>query len=161
MKHIFLYIPLLFPLWGHSQNGLFSGRKSDGISTEFFQGFSGSFSVEARNGRAVIVRRDTSTTGEVSETAIWIANPKECLQGQISNAATRAQALKARLDAIQQEVTRLGIYQKQLSGALETLEKGVLIDAGGVTAGPGPKMEPPPPAEKKPPPKKKKKRKKQ
>lgn len=108
--------------------------------------------VQARDGKAVIVQRDTTATGEVQETSSWVANPRKVLQESLDKTEKRLSAIPQQITRLQAEQKALKQQQRELKKAIADLDAGILIETGipGAKAAPAPEQTPtPPPAKNK------------
>lgn len=102
MKYIFLACSLLF----------------------FSHAFGQKLRIENRDGQAVIVTRDTSSTGETIEKAEWKADPKIVLEKQLAD-------VNQYLIWLDGKITRLQAEQKQKMQERADIEKAIIdLDRG-------------------------------
>lgn len=103
MKYIFLAFSLLFS----------------------FHSFGQKLRVENRSGKAVIVTRDTSATGETLEKAEWKADPKTVLEKQLSEVNQYLQWLEGKISRLQEEQKIKRQEQSDLEKGIIDLERGI------------------------------------
>lgn len=105
--------------------------------------FSQKVGVENRDGKAVIVTRDTTEAGETKETVEWKSNPSNVLTKQLKEVDQYAAWLQMRIDIQTAELKNKLQEKSDLEAALKDLEKGIIIETGipGETT-PAPKSDP-------------------
>ena len=102
-------------------------------------------SVEARDGKAMIVNRDTLATGETTELAEWKINPSQVLAADLTKSERELKRIIARMESDAVRAADLSQRVADLKIAIEQLNRGLLE-----TGIPG-KTTPTPPAKKKAP----------
>lgn len=86
--------------------------------------------IENRDGKAVIVTRDTLPTGETVETVQWKADPTAVLEGQLKDANRLIDWTEQRIQQLQAELKGHQRDKQELEKALDDLSKGIIIDTG-------------------------------
>lgn len=109
--------------------------------------------VEARDGKAVIVRKDTTGT-ETREVAEWKENPRQILSKELEEVEKYLAWLDGKIDRLQDERKGKRQEQRDLQKAIADLDAGLIRETGipgEKTAAPAPEQTPPPkkPAQKK------------
>lgn len=106
--------------------------------------------VEARDGKAVIIRNDT-IGNETQELAEWKENPRQVLATELEEVDKYLLWLDAKIDRLQEERKGKRQLQKDLQKAIDDLDAGILIETGipGAKAAPAPEQTPTPPTAKK------------
>lgn len=102
--------------------------------------------VEARDGKAVIVRKDTTGT-ETREVAEWKENPRQILEKELEEANKYLAWLDGKIDKLQEERKGKRQEQRDLQKAIADLDAGLIIETGipgEKTAAPAPETTPPP-----------------
>lgn len=114
--------------------------------------------VEARDGKAVIVRKDTIGT-ETREVSEWKENPRQILSKELEEVDKYLAWLDGKIDKLQEERKGKRQEQRDLQKAISDLDAGLIRETGipgEKTAVPAPEQTPAP---KQPAPKKKSTRK--
>lgn len=103
--------------------------------------------VEARDGKAVIIRKDT-TGNETREIAEWKENPRDILAAELQEVDKYLLWLDAKIDRLQEERKGKRQEQKDLTKAIADLDAGILIETGipGAKAATAPETTPAPKA---------------
>jgi len=107
--------------------------------------------VEARDGKAVIVRKDT-TGNETRELVEWKENPRQVLADELEEVDKYLLWIDGKIQKLQDERKGKRQEQKDLQKAIADLDAGILIETGipGAKAVTAPEQTPtPPPAKKK------------
>lgn len=110
MKYIFCIAFLLFAFVSVS-----SGQK---------------ISVENHDGRAVIVTRDTSETGEIKEVVEWVAEPKQDLQRRLQKASLEIESIERQLIRLHNRLSEKKQVYSDLQAAADALDKGIILETG-------------------------------
>lgn len=85
--------------------------------------------VEARGGKAVIVRTDT-TGNEIKETAEWKANPRDVLRAELEDITKYIARIDGKINRLQAEKKDKTQQQKDLQKAIAHLDAGLIIETG-------------------------------
>lgn len=86
--------------------------------------------IENRDGKAVIVTRDTTETGETKETIEWKSNPTDVLTKQLKDVDRYAEWLQTRIEVQTAELKQKLQEKSDLETALQELQKGIIIETG-------------------------------
>jgi peptidoglycan hydrolase CwlO-like protein len=98
--------------------------------------------VEARDGKTVIIRKDT-TGNETREISEWKENPRSVLQTELNEAEKYLSWLDEKINNLQTERKAKRQEQKDLQKAIADLDAGILIETGipGAKVAPAPTPE--------------------
>lgn len=82
--------------------------------------------VENRDGKAVIVTRETNPEGETIEVVAWKADPKSYLHGELKKSKNQTVILKKQAKRIQEQIKAQKVLQTDLEKAIANLDAGLL-----------------------------------
>lgn len=93
--------------------------------------------VQARNGKAAIVTRDSQQNGEVIEIVQWKNNPGKALQSELDKVKkdldqSETAVLKSKESISKEQAKQRALKQRatELQKAIDTLLSGVIIESG-------------------------------
>lgn len=93
--------------------------------------------VQARNGKAAIVTRDSQPNGEVIEIVQWKNNPGKALQSELDKVKkdldqSETAVLKSKESISKEQAKQRALKQRatELKKAIDTLLSGVIIESG-------------------------------